>query len=200
MFNHFLFKPVVFILSLLPLFSLVWRGVNDDLGVNPVETLIRTTGNWAIYFLLITLAVTPLRELLKQPALIRVRRMLGLFCFFYAVLHFISYVWFGQYFDFSEILKDITKRPFITIGFLSFLMLLPLAVTSNQAMIRRLKKRWKTLHKLVYPISLLTLLHYFMMIKADYKDPLILAVILTFLLGYRLRNRFGIRKTATQTS
>jgi sulfoxide reductase heme-binding subunit YedZ len=179
------FKPVVFIVCLLPIILLVQGAINGTLGANPVETLIRDLGDWAIYFLLITLSVTPLRALLNLSWLIKYRRMLGLFSFFYACLHFISFIWFEHFFDLTEIVKDIFKRPFITIGFICLLMLSALAVTSTDKMMRRLKRRWKTLHQLVYPIAILALLHYFMMIKADYKDPLILLVLLTSLFAYR---------------
>ncbi|MDH5485373.1 MAG: sulfoxide reductase heme-binding subunit YedZ [Gammaproteobacteria bacterium] len=178
-------KPLVFILCLLPMALLVQGAINGTLGVNPVETLIREMGDWAIYFLLMTLSITPLRALLNLSWLIKCRRMLGLFSFFYACLHFVSFIWFEHFFDLTEIVKDIIKRPFITIGFVCLLMLSALAVTSTDNMIRRLKKRWKTLHQLVYPIALLALLHYFMMIKADYQHPLILLVWLVALFGYR---------------
>ena len=178
-------KPVIFIICLLPLALLVQGAMTNGLGANPVEAIIRTTGDWAIYLLLITLSVTPLRAVFNLSWLIKYRRMLGLFSFFYACMHFLSFVWFEHFFNLTDIINDIIKRPFITIGFICLLMLSMLAATSTDNMIRRLKKRWKTLHQLVYPISILALLHYFMMIKADYKDPLILLPVLTVLLGYR---------------
>lgn len=148
--------------------------------------MTRNTGDWAMYFLLITLAITPLRKLTGWRWLIKYRRMMGLYAFFYACLHFLTYIWFDQFFNVPEIINDIIKRPFITIGFLSLLLLIPLAVTSNHAMMLRLKKNWQKLHRLVYVIALLVMLHYFMMIKADYKEPLIYLVILLLLLLYRL--------------
>ncbi len=181
-----LFKPLVFLLCLYPLGFLVYGAFNDALGANPVEKIIRTTGDWALYFLLITLTVTPLRKLSGWNWLIRYRRMLGLFAFFYALLHFTGYVWFDQFFNVSEIIKDIIKRPFITIGFICLVLLIPLAVTSTNGMMKRLKKNWKRIHNLIYPIALLGVLHYFMMTKADYLEPGIVLVILLGLLGYRL--------------
>lgn len=181
-----LFKPSVFLLCLLPLLSLVWRGFNNDLGVNPAETILDTMGNWGIYFLLITLAVTPLRKLSGWGGVLRLRRILGLFAFFYVCLHMLSYVWFDQYFDWNEIVKDIIKRPFITLGFVTFLCLVPLVVTSTNKMMRRLGRRWKKLHTLVYPISMMATTHFFLMTRADFRLPILIAVILTLLLGYRV--------------
>jgi len=180
------FKPAIFLICLLPFVSLMVGAFNNDLGPNPVETMIRTLGDWGIYFLLMGLAITPARKVFNLNWLIQYRRMIGLFAFFYVCMHFLSYIWFEQFFSLQEITKDIIKRPFITIGFISFLMLIPLAVTSTNGMMRRLKKNWGRLHKLVYPVSILTLLHYFMMIKADYLVPGVLLVILSILLGYRL--------------
>ena len=179
-------KPVVFVLCLLPLLNLVYGAVNNTLGVNPVETMTRSTGDWALYFLLFTLAVTPLRNIAGWSWLIRYRRMLGLYVFFYACLHFLTYIWFDQFFDWGEIVKDIIKRPFITIGFLCLVLLTPLAITSNNKMIRLLKKNWQKLHNLVYPISLLAVLHYFLMIKADYLEATVVLMILISLLAYRV--------------
>jgi len=181
-----MFKTLVFVLCLLPIFNLVWSGFQQQLGANPAETIIRSLGDWALYFVLLTLAVTPLRRVFNWTILLRVRRMLGLFVFFYACLHLIGYVWFDQFFDWNEILKDIIKRPFITLGFATFLLLLPLALTSTNKMMKRLKKNWKKLHQLVYPISVMATLHYFWMIKADFRQPALVAFILALLLGYRI--------------
>lgn len=170
-------KPVVFLLSLLPFAGFVYGGFADDLGVNPVETLTHESGEWALRFLLLSLAITPLRKITKLHWLIKLRRMLGLFAFFYAVLHFITYIWLDQFFDWSEILVDIPKRPFITIGFLSFVLLLPLAFTSTRAMQRRLKTKWLTLHKLVYIIPMLVVLHFMWSLKVDYSEPLVYTII-----------------------
>jgi len=187
-----LFKPVVFMTALIPLFSLVSGAINNTLGANPTETMTRTTGDWALYFLLMTLAVTPLRQLSGQGWLIRYRRMLGLFVFFYACMHFLTYIWFDQFFNVSEIITDIIKRPFITVGFICLMLLVPLALTSSNKMVQRLKKNWKRLHKLVYVISPLVVLHYFMMTRADFLQPTIMLSILLVLLGYRL---IQLRKT-----
>ena len=185
--NHSaLFKPVVFLLCLLPIGNLIWAGIHDDLGANPAEAIIRGLGDWALYFLLMTLSITPLRKLLRINALVKVRRMLGLLVFFYAFLHLVGYIWFDQYFDWNEIIRDIIKRPFITLGFATFLLLMPLAFTSTNKMMKRLKKRWKTIHQLIYPISIMATLHYFWMTKADFRQPVFIATILTVLLGYRL--------------
>ena len=184
------FKPLVFMICLLPFASFVSGAINQQLGPNPVEAMIRGFGDWGIYFLLIGLSISPARKIFNLNWLIQYRRMIGLFAFFYVCLHFTSYIWFEQFFDIEKIIKDIIKRPFITIGFISFLMLVPLALTSTNKMMRRLKKNWGRLHKLVYPVSILTLLHYFMMVKADYLVPGILLIILATLLAYRLIMNF----------
>ena len=179
-------KPLVFSLSLLPLAWLFWRFWSDQLGVNPVETLSHRTGDWSLRFLLLTLAVTPLRRLTGWNGAQRFRRMLGLFAFFYACLHFLVYLIFDQFFDLSAILADITKRPYITVGFAAFVLLIPLAVTSTQRMIKRLGRHWSRLHRLVYLIAMLGVLHYLWLVKADLREPLLYAAILGVLLGYRL--------------
>ncbi len=184
------FKPLVFILCLIPFALLVMGAINNELGPNPVETMMRTLGDWGIYFLLTGLAISPLRKILKLNGLFRYRRMIGLFAFFYISMHFLSYIWFDQFFNVDEIIKDIIKRPFITIGFVCYLLLLPLALTSTNGMMKRLKKNWGRLHKLVYTVAMLALLHYFMMVKADYLVPGVMLVILSLLLGYRLVGRF----------
>jgi len=184
------FKPLVFILCLLPFILLVINALNNELGPNPVEEMIRTLGDWSIYFILAGLTISPARKLFKLHWLIRYRRMVGLFAFFYVCMHFLSYIWFDQFFSVEDIVKDIIKRPFITIGFICFLLLIPLALTSTNAMMKRLKKNWVRLHQLVYPVSILALLHYFMMIKADYLVPGIMLVILSVLLGYRFFLKF----------
>jgi sulfoxide reductase heme-binding subunit YedZ len=181
----FVIKPVLFLVCLVPFFGLVIGAVNNTLGTNPVETMTHETGDWTLRFLLITLTITPLRRLSGKNWLIRLRRMLGLFAFFYACLHFMTYIWFDQYFDWMEIIRDIPKRPFITVGFTAFVLLIPLAVTSNNRMMRRLKKNWVKLHKLVYVIAVLGVLHFLWLVKADTLEPLIYASILLLLLGYR---------------
>lgn len=187
---HQLLKPALFAIALLPLAWLISRTLNNDLGANPIETLNRYTGDWVLRFLLITLAVTPLRKLTGWNALLRYRRMLGLFAFFYACLHFLSFAWLDQNFVLADIVKDVIKRPYITVGFASFLMLIPLAVTSTNAMIRRLgAKRWQQLHRLVYAIGIGGVVHFLWLVKSDLREPLIYAVILTLLLGFRVWER-----------
>lgn len=175
-------KPLVFVACLWPLLSLAWL----DLGVNPVETLTHHTGLWGLRLLLLTLTITPLRRLTGWNRLIRYRRMLGLFAFFYAVLHVGVYLVFDQFFDLEGILDDLGKRPYISVGFLAFLLLIPLAVTSTNAMIRRLGRRWQPLHRLVYITAGLAVLHYLWLVKADLRAPLGYAALLAVLLGSRL--------------
>ncbi len=181
-----LIKLVLFILCLTPFLLLVADAANDNLGTNPVETLTHETGEWALRFLLITLCVTPLRRLMHINWIIKLRRMLGLYAFFYALLHFITYIWLDQFFDWQEILIDIPKRPFITIGFISFVLLIPLAITSTNAMQRRLKKKWLTLHKLVYVIPMLVVVHFIWSLKADYSEPLFYSFIFLALMLSRV--------------
>ncbi|MDH3513279.1 MAG: protein-methionine-sulfoxide reductase heme-binding subunit MsrQ [Gammaproteobacteria bacterium] len=186
---HKLIKPGLFIVALVPLAWLIYRTVNNDLGANPIETLNRYTGDWVLRFLMITLTVTPLRRLTGWNGLLRYRRMLGLFAFFYACLHFLSYVWLDQFFALSEILRDVAKRPYITVGFTSFLMLIPLAVTSTSGMIRRLgARRWQQLHRLVYFIGIGGVVHFLWLVKSDLREPLVYAAILALLLGFRIWN------------
>ena len=165
-------KPVVFMLSLVPLGQLLFRAFNDQLGANPIETLTHQTGAWGLYFLLITLSVTPVRKITGISWIVSLRRMLGLFAFFYACLHLLVYVWLDQYFSLSSIAEDIVKRPYITVGFSAWVLLLPLALTSTKAAVRRLGKNWKRLHKLVYVIVPLVILHFIWLVKADYAEPL----------------------------
>ena len=181
----FVIKPILFSVCLVPFLALVIGAVNNTLGTNPVETMTRETGEWTLRFLLVTLAITPLRRLSGKSWLIKLRRMLGVYAFFYACLHFMTYIWFDQYFDWMEVIRDIPKRPFITVGFTAFVLLIPLAVTSNNKMMRRLKKNWVKLHKLVYVIAVLGVLHFLWLVKADTLEPLIYASILLVLLGYR---------------
>ena len=181
----FVIKPILFTVCLVPFIALVLGAVNNSLGTNPVETMTHETGEWTLRFLLLTLMITPLRRLSGKSWLIKLRRMLGLYAFFYACLHFITYIWFDHYFDWVEIIKDIPKRPFITVGFSAFVLLIPLAVTSTNKMMRRLKKNWVKLHRLVYVIAVLGVLHFLWLVKADTLEPLIYATILLILLGYR---------------
>jgi sulfoxide reductase heme-binding subunit YedZ len=180
-------KSLVFLLCLLPLARLIWLGATGGLGANPIEFVIRSLGTWALTCLLITLAVTPLRRLTGWHALIRFRRMLGLFAFFYACLHLMTYIGIDQFFDFGAIWADIVKRPYITIGMACFLLLVPLAVTSTNAMQRRLGgKRWQQLHRLVYVIAVGGVVHYWMLVKKDITQPALYALALALLLGLRL--------------
>ena len=188
--SHSLAKPLVFALCLLPLSWLLYRVVQDQLGANPQEALIRATGDWALRFLVIVLAVTPLRELSGLSALARYRRMLGVFMYFYALLHFLSYSGFDMGFDVADIFNDIIKRPFILVGSLALLLLTPLAATSFNAAIRALgAQRWQRLHRLVYAVAGLAILHFFWMRagKNDFAEVLVYAGILALLLGWRLR-------------
>jgi sulfoxide reductase heme-binding subunit YedZ len=188
--NVRLLKIPVFLLCLLPLAKLlaeVFGLWGLSLGANPVEALIHRLGTWALNFLLITLAVTPLRRLTGKAWLLRFRRMLGLFAFFYVCLHFLAYAWVDQRFALGYIIEDIAERPYITLGFTAFLMLIPLAVTSTRGWIRRLGPRWKKLHRLVYVAAILGVWHYYWLVKADVLLPLVYAGILVLLFGIRLR-------------
>lgn len=182
-------KPVVFGLALLPLAWLVWAAVTDQLGANPAEALIRSLGDWTLRMLCLVLAVTPLRVQTGTPALARFRRMLGLFVFFYALMHLLSYTWFDMGFDGAEIARDIAKRPFILVGMLSFGLLLLLAATSFDRAIRWLGgKRWRALHRAVYAIAGLAVLHFYWMRagKNDFAEVLVYGAILAALLGWRV--------------
>jgi len=188
--SHRWAKPLVFALCLLPLSWLLYLVAQDQLGANPQEALIRATGDWALRFLVIVLAVTPLRELSGLSALARYRRMLGVFMYFYALLHFLSYSGFDMGFDVADIFNDIVKRPFILVGSLALLLLTPLAATSFNAAIRAVgAQRWQRLHRLVYAVAGLAILHFFWMRagKNDFAEVAVYAGILALLLGWRLR-------------
>ncbi len=187
--RHRLAKPVAFGLSLLPFFWLLYAAIFNQLGANPAEALVRATGDWSLRFLCLVLTVTPLRILSNTPALASFRRMLGLFVYFYVVLHLLSYSWFDMGFDVAEIGRDIAKRPFILVGFSAFVLLTALALTSFNRAIRALgAKRWQLLHKLVYVVAALALLHFFWMRagKNDFAEVAVYALILSLLLGWRL--------------
>ena len=187
---HAAAKPLLFALSLIPFAYLLWGALSNNLGANPAEALMRSTGDWVLRFLCITLAITPLREWTGWSALARLRRMFGLFTYFYGVVHFLCYAWLDMNLDFGDILRDIPKRPFILVGTLAMLLMTPLAATSFNRAIRAMgAARWKTLHKAVYAIVLLGLLHYFWMraAKQNFADWSIYAVIVTVLLGWRMR-------------
>lgn len=180
-------KAAVFTLCLLPLAQLAWGAYTDNLGANPIEVITRDLGTWTLRFLLITLCVTPLRKLLQWNWLLRLRRMLGLYAFFYGMLHFVTYLWLDQFFDWQSIVKDVVKRPFITVGFTAFVLLVPLAITSTNAMVRRLGgRRWQLLHRTVYVIATLGVVHYWWLVKKDITQPVIYALILGALLGIRM--------------
>ncbi len=180
-------KPTVVLLALIPFALLLNRVLHNDLGTNPIETINRYTGDWTIRFLLITLAVTPLRRLTGWNGLLRLRRMLGLFTFFYVSCHFLSWIWLDQFFDVDAIVKDVIKRPFITLGFACLLMMIPLAVTSTNAMVRRLgAHNWLRLHRLIYAIGIGGVVHYWWLVKSDIREPLMYGAILALLLGLRL--------------
>jgi methionine sulfoxide reductase heme-binding subunit len=190
---HPVVKPVLFVLALLPLAQLVWGVFNNTLGANPAEALIRSTGDWTLRFLCLTLAVTPLREAFGLSALARFRRLLGLFTFFYGVLHFLCYAWLDMSLNLSLIVSDIAKRNFILVGSAALLLMLPLAATSFNAAIRKMgAARWKALHKAVYAVALLGLLHFFWMRagKNDFAEVAVYAAIVAVLLGWRLMRWF----------
>lgn len=195
-------KALAFAACLYPLLRLAWGAWSGGLGANPIEAITRGTGKWALVFLLITLAVTPLRRLTGRNGVIRFRRMLGLFAFLYASLHLLTYAWLDQFFDLPEIVKDIAKRPFITAGFLAFLILVPLAATSSAAMIRRLGRSWQRLHRLVYASAAAAVIHFLWLVKADTRRPLLYGTVLALLLGLRLVIRrpllLGARKSAVR--
>lgn len=183
-----LFRLAVFLASLLPLARLVWLGANDGLSANPLEFVTRSTGTWALVFLCLTLSITPLRRLTGRPQWQKLRRMLGLYSFFYALLHFSIWLWLDHDFDLGEMWKDVLKRPFIAAGFTAFVLLLPLAATSTKAMVRRLGANWVRVHRLVYVIAIAAILHYWWHKagKNDFSTVSIYAAVVAMLLGIRL--------------
>ena len=198
--NHWLLrreaKPLLFVLALAPFFWLLYGAIANTLGANPAEALIRSTGDWTLRFLCLTLAITPLRQLTGWHALARLRRMLGLFTFFYAVLHFLCFAWLDMGFDLAAILNDIPKRPFILVGTTALLLMLALAATSFNRAIKTLgAKRWQALHRSVYAVALLALLHFFWMRagKNDFGEWSVYAVVIGTLLGWRLLRRWTTR-------
>ena len=199
--SHPAAKPVLFALCLLPFVWLFYSALTNQLGANPAEALIRATGDWTLRFICIVLLVTPLRTISNTPGLARFRRMLGLFAYFYVVVHLLSYSWFDMGFDVADIAKDIAKRPFILVGFLAFVLLTPLAATSFNAAIKAMgAKRWQLLHKLVYVISGLGLLHFFWMRagKNNFAEVFVYAAIIAVLLGWRLRQYVLKKKFTSQ--
>ena len=191
------FKPVIFLACLAPLASLAWRAFHAELGANPIEAITHSTGTCTLVFLLITLSVTPLRKLTRQYWLINLRRMFGLFAFFYGCLHLTTYVWLDKFFDVHEMLADIAKRRFITAGLAGFVLMIPLAVTSTKGWIRRLGgKRWQALHRLIYLSAAAGVVHYIWLVKADLRPPLRYAFVLLVLLTYRIVASIAARTKA----
>jgi sulfoxide reductase heme-binding subunit YedZ len=197
-------KPIVFTLALVPLLRLVLLGFFGDLGANPIAKITHQTGLWTLNLLLVTLAITPVRRVTGQLWLIQYRRMLGLFAFFYAVLHMLTYVWLDQFFNVHAMVHDIAKRPFITMGSAAFFMLVPLALTSTKSAIRRLGRRWQQLHRLVYFAAVAGVIHFVWLVKKDIRQPMIYAFVLAALLGYRvvvlLLKRYSSRQLSPAAS
>ncbi len=180
-------KFILFLAALVPLGRLAWRAMHDGLGANPIEVITHSTGDWTLILVLITLSITPLRRISRQYWLIGVRRMVGLFAFFYGTLHFLTYIWLDKFFDTHEIWKDIAKRPFITLGFSAFVLMIPLAATSTAWSIRRLGgQNWQRLHRLIYFTGTLGVIHYYWLVKADHRKPIEYAIVLSILLLYRV--------------
>lgn len=194
-------KILIWIGALVPLVRTVWQAYSGELGANPIEEVIHRMGWWGLVFLMLTLSVTPIRRLSPWKKVIRVRRLLGLFAFTYLSLHFASYVVLDQFFAFGYIVEDIVERPFILVGFSAWLLLIPLAVTSTTGWIRRLGKKWGTLHRLVYVSAGLGVLHYFWKVKADTREPLVFAALLAILFGFRAWNaRAKVSRAAAASS
>jgi sulfoxide reductase heme-binding subunit YedZ len=189
------FKVIIFLLCLIPLIRLVWLGFNDDLTANPIEFVERSTGYWTLFMLLVTLSLSPIRLLTGRTWQLQYRRMLGLFMFFYACLHLSTYLWLDYSFDWSDITQDIVKHPYVLVGASAFLLTLPLAITSNNLMIRLLRKRWKQLHNLIYIIAILGVVHFLWLVKKDMREPLLYAVILAVLLAIRLYYKISTTKS-----
>jgi sulfoxide reductase heme-binding subunit YedZ len=187
-------KVLIFAAALIPLGRLVWKALHE-LGANPIEVITHSTGDWTLILILTTLLITPLRRVTKQYWLVGVRRMIGLFAFFYAFLHFLTYIWLDKFFDVHEMLHDVAKRKFITVGFTAFLLLIPLAITSTQGWVRRLGKNWQRLHKLIYVTAVLGVIHYYWLVKADVRKPLEYAAVLGILMAYRVGLKFAGKRT-----
>lgn len=182
----FRIKTFIFLLCLIPLIRLVWLGFHDDLSANPVEFVERSTGFWALFILLVTLSLTPIRLVTGTAWQIQMRRMLGLFMFFYACLHIVTYVWLDFSFLWTDITKDIAKHPRILVGFAAFMLTVPLALTSTNNMMKRLGGKWKKLHRLVYAVATLAIVHFWWLVKKDIREPLFYALVLAFLFGIRI--------------
>ena len=193
-------KALIFINSLVPLALLAWDGAHKNLGANPLEYVTRTTGMLTLIFLMLSLVVTPLRKITGWNWLGMDRRVLGLYAFFYSSLHFMTYIWFDRFFNLKSVPGDVVQRPFIAVGFASFLIMIPLATTSTNKMVKRLGgKRWNRLHKTVYVAGALAALHYWMLVKSDTRLPLTFAFVLAILLGYRIFAANRTTKTATRS-
>jgi methionine sulfoxide reductase heme-binding subunit len=194
-------KVPVFTLCLLPAGLLVWQGLHHGLGANPIERITHATGDWTLRFLIIALAITPLRRVLRLPELIRFRRMFGLFAFFYGCLHFTTYIWLDKFFDFAEMLKDVEKRRFITVGFTAFLLMIPLALTSTAGWIRRLGgKRWQMIHRAIYFSAIAGVIHYYWLVKSDVRKPLLYAALVFLLLAWRVGDWLQRRRASASVS
>jgi len=195
-------RVALFAICLGPFAQLVYNAFTDNLGANPIDAITRHTGSWALILLLVTLSVTPLRKISGWNALVKFRRMLGLFAFFYAALHFTTFLVLDHFFDFNAILKDVMKRPYVTAGFTGFVLLIPLAITSTTGMIRRLGKRWRQLHRLVYIAAAAGVLHFYWLVKADIRRPLQYGFVLALVLGYRFfaSVRAAVRRPPAQSS
>lgn len=179
-------KFAIWSLACLPILRLVWLGYHDDLTANPVEFIERSTGTWTLVFLLLSLSMTPIRLITKQTWVIQLRRLLGLWMFAFASLHIVTYVWLDYSFLWADILKDIVKHPYVIVGFSAYLLTIPLALTSNNTMIKKLKRHWKTLHKTVYGIAILAVLHFWWLVKKDVTEPAYYAAVLVLLFGIRV--------------
>ena len=179
-------KGIFFVLLLIPLIRLIILGINDALGANPIETIERSTGYWALFCLLVSLSITPLRLSLNIIWPIHIRRMIGLYSFFYASLHAVTYFWLDHWFDWQEILNDIIKHPYVLVGFLSLLLLIPLAITSTNKMMKAMGRWWKRLHYLVYLIAVLSILHFLWLVKKDITEPALFAIIFALLISIRI--------------
>jgi methionine sulfoxide reductase heme-binding subunit len=188
-------KPLVFLLALMPLGLLAWRGLAGGLSANPIKDITEETGIWTLRFIILTLTITPLRKISGWAPLVRFRRMVGLYAFFYGSLHFVTYIYLDQFFALDEILRDVARRPFITVGFAAFLMMIPLALTSPNIVAKWMGgKNWRLLHRLVYFTALGGVIHYLWLVKADKQRPLMYGGVLTLLLGYRLWDYFHVRR------
>jgi len=184
-------KITLFALALVPILRLVWLGVNDDLSANPIEFIERSTGYWALFILMLTLAITPIKLVTGRAWPVQLRRQLGLWMFFYVCMHITTYVWLDYSFDWADITKDIIKHPYVLVGFTSFVLSIPLAVTSSNAMMKRLRDKWKKLHQLVYVIAVLGVVHFWWLVKKDITEPVLFAIVLSLLFAIRLYYKYA---------